>query len=195
MAAGVLAVIIGMVLMALAVPLLSNFTTAGVRSSGGGEYSSPSFFFVSSDTVTVESQAPIYMVPSSMVHEVSRSSVNDYKVSPIADNSAVGLTTETWSGLSGNYSIISFNSSSINTRVSVTTSPSFNSVFSYSIAVGSGAILFLMGIGMFFAGVILRKKVPSNDFQSLDDCSSLSSIEEQVAEPSDSIHDTEHEKP
>ena len=193
MTAGVLAVIIGVVFMALAIPLLSNFTAAGIRSSGGGEYSSPSFALVSSDTVTVESQAPVYMVSSSAVNDVSRSSVSNYAVAPVADNSIAGLTTETWNGLSGNYSLVSFNSSSISARISITTPSSFNSIFGYSIAVGLGAILFLTGIGMFFVGLVLRKKVLPDDFTQTDD-TLPPYVEDVEASPLDVDRHSEYKK-
>lgn len=191
-AAGALALIIGIVLMGLGAPLVSNYVSAGVTSTGAGVYSSHPFDLVSSDVVTVDSPAMIYMVHSSSVHYVSRSSIGTYKVAPVAENSANGLTVATWSGLSGNYSIVSFNSSSVNTRVSIATSSSFGASFGYSIGVAMGVVLFLVGIALLFAGLALRKKVPPKDDWSMPGNQQSEQDENSAGSPADNEGNPEH---
>ena len=156
--AGVLAVVIGLILIGFASPVISNFISADVHYSSG-YYVSQSIHLTSNDVFSAEAPSEIYLIPYTSLSTVTRSDFSTLQVLPTANTSLGGLTTKTWSGLSGNYSLISFSSLSTQARYSIMTSSSESRTFAYSIAVMMGIVLFMMGIIMFFAGLVLRKKI------------------------------------
>ncbi|MCL4336508.1 MAG: hypothetical protein M1344_04680 [Candidatus Thermoplasmatota archaeon] len=155
--AGILAIVIGLVMISFSAPVISNFIPANMHYSSG-YYSSTSIHLVSNDVFSAESPSEIYLVPYASVLNVTKSDFSTLQVLPTANTSMGGLTTKTWSGLDGNYSLISFSSSSVQARYSIMTSSSQSRLFAYSIAAIMGVVLFMVGIISFFAGLVLRKK-------------------------------------
>ena len=157
MIAGAIAIALGLLLLSLSLPPLSNLSPVDM-SFNGSFYSSPSIHFNSSDIMVVESPASFYLIPSASLQKVSRQDISSIQIQPSANDSVPGLTTKSWTGIEGNFTLVSFNSTSTKTGMSFIKSSSENSFFAYSIMAMMGFILFIIGIIMIFAGLILRKK-------------------------------------
>ncbi|MEM3193117.1 MAG: hypothetical protein QW292_13740 [Candidatus Parvarchaeota archaeon] len=161
--AGVILLFLAIIFIFISSPLLSNYSGAGMHYSNNYFISNP-IKLNSSDILNVETSSIIYLIPQSSIDKITHTDISSLQTPPSARTSFGGITTETWSSLDGTYFLVSFNSSSVNTKLSIITSSLQPKTFEYALVAFIGIVSLFAGAFMIFAGLILKqKKQPLQD--------------------------------